>query len=216
MEKNIIRITAPIDPNDYGEDTGTSSSGAEIVYDPAKIVHDPSADPRGPAYSKQELPSGPAVVALDPDQPIVHVAPREKQVRQLRQAPPALTPEDAALSAFVTSLGMDPQDVGLAAGPPPPASASPTAAVTQRPPSPATSAVDLLAHGRRDALTLLSSIPEGMELSIGGAGLGQDAVGLVMGIGVLIAQGFAINSGGSHYRITPLGREAFNREGHGA
>lgn len=72
---------------------------------------------------------------------------------------------------------------------------------------------DVLAYAYKGALSILASLPDGVELYLGKK-LGYDSVQLVMGIGLLVGKGFVMYRGNNHYAITALGRKAATENNH--
>lgn len=188
MEKNIVTINAPIDPDSMGDDGPVAPirmTTGPAQADPSRIVTDPTADPRGVGFAD---PGSDALAAAT-------------GVQQLRKQPSVALPaseEDEGLAAFVRDLGVDPATVGLAAEAPT-AQARPTAA--------AAPAGDMLEIARKRALAVLGALPRGTELFVGGGALDESAVQLVMGIGFLIGKGAAVYRGNGHYCLSDAGRK---------
>lgn len=80
-------------------------------------------------------------------------------------------------------------------------------APTHRSALPAGSAGDILETARRNALRVLSALPEGMELFVGGK-LDATGMSVLMGLGFLMGTGQAVYRGDNHYRISDIGRKA--------
>ncbi len=209
MEKKIITITQPIDPADMGDD-GSLAGAVSGPADPARVVTDVTRDPRGGSFQEQQ-PSGVQVVARQPNEPLVAPGPKSAAVRQLRGADHVPTPkeqQDAELSEFVSSLGMDPTEMGLEHAEIAPRATEVEAVATRTPPA-QVGHPDALQRALNRALDTLGCLPPGTELFIGtDEGLGQDGVELVMGVGLLIGKGLAAYRGEGHYRITDKGRSA--------
>jgi len=174
--------------------------------DPSKVWTNASADPRspGPGMEAAQAPpqaAGVQVVPRQKGEALVAPLPRAQQVRQLRTAAKPQTAEDKALSAFVQSLGVDPEEVGLEPDEAPAPAMVEAAKLHKEMTAPAATAGTLMERATKRALKALNGLPVGVELTISGDSLGPDGVEFVMGLGFLLGQGVATCRDGIHYTM---------------
>jgi len=215
MERHIVTIDTPIDPNDMGDDGGT------LPLDPSKIVTDVTKDPRGGSFTNQLGNNG--VTVLMPEGPPLGMPDPRTMVRQLKPIPapaPGISKADQEVADFLMSLGISPAEGGIpvasAADIPElddlPHSGQPVAyRAAPRPAEPGemeaalgaavATGDDVLERSKKKAYTLLAMLPPGCELFVGGVGSGPAAVELAMGLGILLGAGLAAYRGNGHYRL---------------
>ncbi len=192
---------------------------------PVGTLEDRNAGRALPAAGIRLVPPGGKDVQTEPDSRAAAnlAARRARQRAQAAQAtgkpPGAGAPAPAAQTGDLEDWEIEAQTPAAA-----PASAPAPVAAPLAPASPARPVGalegqitgDLMQRAYLKALHTLAALPEGMELFVGGSGLGPDGVEFVMGLGLLVGKGFAVYRGESHYRITPAGRDRAAKEGYGA